>query len=180
LQSGSISVSSSGTVTGNYQTKIWLFPMGVGDTTSLSRSGSGGANWDRVDEYSADNDTTYVYYSSSSSNYIRDTYATQDSPVSSGTINSVTIYINCKYTSGTATPNARTVLRISSSYYTGTDITLTGSYTTYSTTYNSNPAGGLWTWSAINALQCGVDLKRTSGGGEVRCTQVYIVVMYTP
>jgi uncharacterized repeat protein (TIGR02543 family) len=174
---------SGGTITANFvidttQTLI-LRPMGVGNYNGLSRSGSGGANWDRVDEAAADSDTTYVYYDSSSSGYIRDTYATQDASAT-GTINSVTVYIVCRSYNVGGTAYARTVLRSGSNNYAGTDITLISSYSTYSTTYNSNPEGGSWSWSAINSLQCGVDLRRTSGGGEIRCTQVYIVVNYTP
>ena len=173
-------INGPGTITANFvvSTTIKLFPMGDGNYRDLSYFGDT-RNWRCVDEQTADDDTTYVYRSSSSSNYIRDTYATQDTSAS-GTINSVTIYIRCRYSGGSATPNARTVVRISGTDYVGTDIILTTSWATYSTTYTTNPAGGAWTWAAINALECGVDLRRTIGGGEVRCTQVYIEVNYTP
>jgi hypothetical protein len=173
-------INGPGTITANFviSTTIKLFPSGDGSYTQLSCRGDS-RNWRCVDEQLADEDTTHVYYPSSSSSYYGDTYATQDTSAS-GTINSVTIYIRCRSYNVGGTGYARTVLRISGSDYVGTDITLTSSYATYSTTYTSNPAGGAWTWSAINALECGIDLRRTTGGGEVRCTQVYIEINYTP
>jgi hypothetical protein len=111
-----------------------------------------------------------------------DTYATEDASVS-GTINSVTVWIRARHYLGggdTSTGYACTVLRSGTTNYQGDSITLTNSYNVYSTVYYTNPAGGAWTWSAINALQCGVGLTRTSGGGEARCTQVWIEVNYTP
>jgi flagellin-like protein len=170
------------TYVANTPQTLTLRPSGTGNAAELSRFGSGlSQNYQAVDETAADGSTTYVYRDSSSGSFYTDTYATQDSSVSTGTINSVKVYVVCNYDSGSATPHARTVLRVAGTDYYGTDTTaITSTWTTISTTYNTNPAGGNWNWAAINALECGVELYRTSGGGTIRCTQVYIEVNYTP
>jgi len=176
-------IGAAGTVTANFAANtpitITLRPSGVGSATELDRN-TGTQNYLAVDETVADGTSTYVYRSSSSAGFYTDTYATDDTSVT-GTINYVKIYIVCNYDGGTATPHARTVLRVSGTDYYGTDTTaITSTWTTISTTYNTNPAGGNWDWAAINALQSGVDLYRTSNGGTIRCTQVYVEVNYTP
>jgi uncharacterized protein (UPF0333 family) len=158
---------------------LTLHPSGSG-TSSLSIHG-GSANWNCVsDTGSGDGDSTYVYRDTSSGypSFTVDTYATEDASVS-GTINSVTVRMRAKSYNLGGTGYACTVLRSGGNNYQGTSVVLTSSYTVYSTTYSNNPAGGAWTWSAINSLQCGVGLTRTSGGGEVRCTQVWVEVNYT-
>jgi flagellin-like protein len=158
---------------------ITLRPNGVGNAAELDRN-TGTYNYQAVDEAVADGTTSYVYRSSSSTGFYTDTYATEDTSAT-GTINYVKIYIVCNYDGGTATPHARTILRVSGTDYYGTDTTaITSTWTTISTTYNTNPAGGNWNWAAINAMQSGVDLYRTSNGGTIRCTQVYVEVNYTP
>jgi flagellin-like protein len=178
-------LSAAGTLTATYAANtpvtITLRPNGAGNAAELDRSGSGlTQNYQAVDEATADGTSTYVYRSSSSTGFYTDTYATADTSVT-GTINYVKIYIVCNFDGGSATPHARTVLRVSGTDYYGTDTTsITSSWTTISTTYNTNPAGGNWDWATINALQSGVDLYRTSNGGTIRCTQVYLEVNYTP
>jgi len=54
----------------------------------------------------------------------------------------------------------------------------------YYTAYPTNPqSGNEWTWLEVNNLQAGVGLRRAAGTGgnkESRCTQVWVVVDYTP
>ena len=62
--------------------------------------------------------------------------------------------------------------------------TLGNSYAQFSTAYNSGPSGGAWTWTDIDTMQIGVYLIHgdTPGGTQnvARCTQVWVVVNYTP
>ena len=160
---------------------LTLRPSGAGDETNLTIGGTTPAstNWESVDDDpSSDDDVTYV--ESGAGVYEYDLYALPDTTVSGkGKINSVTVYVHCK---GTKTGlGARTRIKTNASTYDGNEITLTTAYATYSTAYNTNPqSGNEWTWAEINALQAGVGLKKPSGGATARCTQVWVVVDYTP
>jgi flagellin-like protein len=166
---------------------ITLRPEGTGSVEELDEDYSGVDNWECVEEVVSDGDSYYVY-DGTSSGHDTDTYSTENHGSESGTINSVTVYINCRqYGGASGTSYARTALRVSGTNYYGTDNALSSSWTTYSTPYTSNPAGGDWTWSAIDQLQCGVSLDSADASGYnynqvdiARCTQVWIVVNYTP
>jgi hypothetical protein len=68
-----------------------LRPNAAGDVTSISAQfPASGAHWNKVDEATADNYTTYV--STNSTNYQRDLYNILDHSTGSGLINSVTIH----------------------------------------------------------------------------------------
>jgi hypothetical protein len=162
-----------------------LRPMGGGYYTGLGRSGSGGSNWDRVDEAVSDEDLTYVW-GTSASNWNIDTYDTENSG-DLGTINNVTVYSRCRrYIAGSSSDSSysRTALRIGGSDYYGDTNNMGNSYTNYWTTYATKPGGGAWTWTDINNMQCGVSLYSadTSGGSQsnARCTQVWVEVTYMP
>jgi hypothetical protein len=153
-----------------------LRPTGLGGITQLSRSGAS-ANWDCVDEVSSDGDSTYVY--STSTSYQRDTYATQDHTPGSGTISSVSIYIRAR--ENVFDGYARTIIGTHGINYESSDLALTSSYADYSSTYATNPnTGAAWTWGEADAVECGVALRTTVSGYSARCTQVWIVVSYTP
>jgi len=55
---------------------------------------------------------------------------------------------------------------------------LTTSYATYTSVWTTNPAGGAWTWSAINGKEVGVQSYQggNSWKGEIRVTQIFVVV----
>jgi uncharacterized repeat protein (TIGR02543 family) len=156
---------------------LTLRPNGVGSTTSLSRI-TGSQNYYCVDDTgSGDGDSTYVYKTGQGDTG-RDTYATENTGAS-GTISSLTIYIRSRQYSGSGT--ARTVIRTYSTYYLGNSESLTSSYAVDSTVYNTNPnTGSAWTWTEINALEIGVELYESGSGNEIRCTQVWVEVTYTP
>ncbi len=68
-----------------------LRPNAVGDATNISsQEPSSGPHWDKVDETTADDLSTYVYTTSTS--YEQDLYHIPDHSSGSGTINSVTVY----------------------------------------------------------------------------------------
>jgi hypothetical protein len=173
-------ISGTGTITATFTQNapqtVTLRPSGAGNYQDLSQSPSSGSHYAKVSEITSDGDATYVYTTSTSTT--RDTY-TFTSTSATGTINSVTIYIVARATSS---GTAQTVVRISGSNYYGTSNTLTTSYTVYSTTYTLNPGtDNAWTWANINALDAGVRLARSgSSGNDARCTQIYVVVNYTP
>ncbi|MGD0978148.1 MAG: archaellin/type IV pilin N-terminal domain-containing protein [Candidatus Bathyarchaeia archaeon] len=154
---------------------VTLRPNGAGHYSELSQYPNSGNHYDKVSETTSDGDATYVYTTSTSTQ--RDSY-TFTSTSATGTINSVTIYIVARATnSGTAS----TVVRISGTSYYGTSNTLTTSYTPYSTQYTLNPdTNAAWTWADVSSLDAGVRLARSSGQTDARCTQIYVVVNYTP
>ncbi|GAB4279317.1 MAG: hypothetical protein Kow0056_12330 [Coriobacteriia bacterium] len=99
----------------------------------------------------------------------------------SGTINSVTVYIRARNTTG----NEEIGIGISDTV-TDVDSTLTyyqpgSSYTQYSQSFTTDSGGGAWDWTDIDNLQ--VHLRTAGNGGwsgEIRVTEVYAVVDYTP
>jgi hypothetical protein len=153
---------------------VTLRPYGNTGTENLNSYGCGGSNWNCVDEESSDGNTTYIYRNSDGS--AEDHYQLPNPP-HTGTIDSVTIYINVAY-SGTGSGNARTLIRTNGNEYTGSWNSLSSTYNQYSTSYPNNPSGGAWTWGQIDSLQAGVELRRNSGSGSARCTQVWVVVDY--
>ncbi len=154
-----------------------LRPNAAGDETAIpSQEPTSGAHWDKVDEATPDNDTTFVYNLTTS--YLRDLYNIPDHTTEAGTINSVKIYFRCG--SGGANSYAKPSLKSDSTVTDGTEVNIAaGTYTTYSQTWTTNPAdSGVWAWADIDALQIGVSLKgATSTAGQ--CTQVYVEVDYT-
>jgi uncharacterized membrane protein len=162
---------------------VTIRPGSAGDETNLTPNT--GANWAAVDEATSDNDTTYV--GTTNDSYLTDLYNLPDVSVSGkGKINSVTAYINARAISTPEQPSAYTRIKTNNTTDDGTAQTLTTSYLPYNTAYTTNPqSGNEWTWAEINALQAGVGLQRTKSTGklaerESRCTQVWVVIDYTP
>ena len=161
---------------------VTLYPENDGSTDDLQNNWgwSDNENWQFVDddEASPDGDTTYVYKYGSGDSWTQDTYITENSPVSSGTISSVTVFFRCRESSGNG--QARAVIRTYSNDYQGTSESLTSSWQLLSYTWDTNPAtSGQWTWSQINNMEIGVELQESGSGNEIRCTQVYVEVVYT-
>ena len=154
-----------------------LRPDALGAETSIPyQHPDSTAHYDKVDEDSADNDTTYVYCGGTES--YRDLYALPAHSVGSGTINSVKVYVTCRR-SASGVAYCRPSLRSNTTVTDGDEQEITGSYAVYSQQWNTNPANGNWTWDDIDALQIGVVL-RNDGSSSVRCTQVYVEIDYTP
>jgi hypothetical protein len=154
-----------------------LRPNAAGSETSIaSQYPSSGAHWDKVDEETPDNDSTYVY--TQGTNYERDLY-NLPAHTGSGTINFIKIYFRGKYN---ALPSyAKPSLKSDSTVTDGTQVALTTSWATYSQQWDTNPADSqAWEWTDIDALQIGVSLRAGYSYAAVFCTQVYVEVDYTP
>ena len=160
-----------------------LRPDAAGDYTALSRyPGDPVLNWEDVDEAVADEDTSFVY--TSSTTIVKDAYNLGATAIPDGsTINSVTVYF--RFRIGTDTPNnpgyAQPFLRLSGSETTGTAIEKDGAgapdFTTYSEAL-ARPGGGSWAVADLDSLQAVIGLYLPVGG-QARCTQVYVEVDYT-
>ncbi len=154
-----------------------LRPNGVGTETNLvGQYPTSGEHWDKVDEATPDDSSTYVRHNLTS--YATDTYALP-SGESVGDIDKVTVYARCCGVSGNYN-YAKTVIRTHSTLYEGTEHNLTSGWENLSTEYQLNPnTSQPWTWAEINDLEAGVALKSSSSGDFFAiCTQIYVEVTY--
>ncbi len=146
-----------------------LRPNGTGSLSALTTNCAN--NWQCVDEAVSDDDGTY---NSGSSNFWQyDLYAVENHTTGSGTIDSVKIFINAKLNFNNQ--RIRTYIRTNSTNYQGAQIKPSTIYTTYSTTYITNPQTSVaWTWTEIDAIEIGPQIRRAA-----RVTQVWIEIYYT-
>jgi RHS repeat-associated protein len=158
-----------------------------------------GGGWSVVDEVTPDEYSTFVYTENPYG--ARDLY-NLPSHTGSGIINSVSIYARCSCDSSVYAGNAMVSLKSGSSTQNGSVNQLSQSWVNISGYWNIDPnTGAAWTWAAIDNLQIGVSL---SAGCETfyqeewnegcwcyvqvpyylyyptYCTQVYVVVNFTP
>lgn len=164
---------------------LTLRPNAAGTTTQCSRSGSGGANYDRVYEATADDGVTYVYGTGDDTPQT-DTYNVPDQSIV-GTITNVRIYVRCLESTARTDVFAWTAIRIGTgSVQYGARIDTTTSWTNYYTDYptkTGNLGSGAWTLADINNLQIGVELQShhsSSAWRYAECTQVWAEVSYVP
>ena len=157
---------------------LTLRPDGVGTYTQYdSQFPTSGEHWDKVDEETPDEDSTYI--EGDSTNNDKDSYTLTDSGLPVGTIiNSVTVYIRSKK-SETPPTSVATFIRTNGADYTGLEIALSLSYVNYSTLYTTNPqTGSNWTVAEIDSLEAG--MQHTGAKNKIeRTTQVWIDVVYT-
>jgi hypothetical protein len=157
-----------------------LRPSGAGSETSIGvQYPNSTAHWDKVDDVTPDDSTTYV--ETSSATYVRDLYAMQNHSVGEGIIDSVTIYFRIILSDFVpyivyAKPSQKSGATVTD----GTEVAQgnTGiTWQTHSQKYTTNPAtSAAYTWAEIDSLEVGVSLK--TDGAYGLCTQVYIEVAY--
>jgi len=151
-----------------------LRPNATGTYSQCDRAGAF-FNYQCVDEAVADEDATYVYTQFGATEL--DTYNITNHIQGTGAINSVTVYIRARATSGTHAVEVaiRTYGTNDFGSYTSPVST---SYTDISAIWTENPyTNNAWTWAEIDALEAGVrhyDL----GFGYPLTTQVYVEVDY--
>lgn len=154
---------------------ITLRPNANGDTNDWNSTES--ANYLAVDETIADEDATYNY---TTTGLQVDLYNIEDPPsdVFGMNIDSVTVYIRVRTLNSSA--SAYIIFRTYGTDYT-VPINVSTSYTTYSATKTNNPyTGNPWTWTEVQNLQIGIKDKILGVGDEIRITQAYAVVEYSP
>ena len=156
---------------------LTLRPDAVGTETSISEQEGVGAHWSLVDDVVPDETTTGVR--STSSIWARDLYGLLNHTTENGIISSVVVYI---YVSDGNYRLTKTAIKTHGTVYDGSQQGGAGAviFNSHSTTYTTNPnTGGAWTWTEIDDMEVGVALY-SIGTAYVRCTQVYVVVNYTP
>ena len=152
---------------------ITLRPDGAGATTSLT--GCVTSNWQCVEDVIPDDNSTLVQRAATSWAY--DLYSLPDPIAAACPPSKVTVFLRCRMelTQG----DARGILRVNGMNFPGTATSLTTSWANYSFSWSSNPAtGSTWTWSDINAMQAGLELKGQNATKPAYCTQVWVEVGY--
>jgi len=156
-----------------------LRPNAAGDSTDFtSQVPASGSHWDKVDEASADDDTTYIRADPNGGAFSGRDLFNLPAPSSSGQINSVTMYIRAITN---IWGDCRGQLRTYSINYSFPGAAWRpAAWTTINNTWITNPnTGNPWTWQEIEDLQIGA--SGFAGAGQwVQVTQAYIVIDYTP
>ncbi|MEE9365258.1 MAG: hypothetical protein V3W44_01095 [Dehalococcoidales bacterium] len=160
-----------------------LRPNAAGDKTNITTQyPATGAHWDKVDDVTSDNDSTYV--ETNKGQYEEDLYETGNH-TAVGTINYVKVYMVARATGTPQQDSVYVQLKTNGVEYDGTPQQITTSYAPYSEQWTNNPqTGNPWTWDEIDDLQIGIGMRtsRTTGspsGKYTRSTQVYVEVNYT-
>jgi len=156
-----------------------LRPNGSGDSTQLIAVGDS-PNYKCVDEEISDGDTTYVR-SDTTTNPLLDLYTIPASSIPAGsTINSVTLYTVCRQITTPYYPKfTGAIKKPDGTILYGATRQITSGSTAYQVF--SDAFTGL-SLSDLVGLQIGIQIQQISGGilWQGRCTQVYIVIDYTP
>ena len=155
-------------------------PNATGDENGIDEQFPvSGEHWDKVDEETADDDSTYV--ASNNSSWKEDLYHIPDhsTQTAGGDINYVEGYLVCRGTANATQPSAYFHIRTNGTEHNGSSENMTTSYATYSHQWTNNPSTNTtWTWGEIDALQIGDGLRQPTGGQYTRCTQVYAEVSF--
>jgi len=176
----SLYVSAEGVITaeiyGSSEETATLRPTGGGYYHEYqSQYPASGEFWDKVDEVSADDSTTYITPPYTGPWF--ETFTLTSNPFSAGdSIISVEVFFRIVRSGGTSTTNyVAPVLRLGTTDVVGTNRASTGSWTTWSEVL-TRPGGGSWTVADFDSLEIGV--RATSAGFASHTTQVYAVVTY--
>ena len=155
-------------------------PNATGDETLIDEQyPTSGEHWDKVDEETADDDSTYV--ASNTPPWKEDLYHIPDhsTQTAGGSVNYVEAYMVCRATANITQPSAYVHIKTNGVEDSSSSENMTTSYATYSYQWDNNPqTDSPWVWSEIDALQIGVGLRQPVEGQSTRCTQVYTEVSY--
>ena len=161
---------------------VTLRPNGAGTVTELTPSA--GNNFDCVKEVTSDSDATYVSMNNPAGTNKKDLYTIETNSIgASDVINSVTVYAYARYVLATHATGARGLtIRENSTTTVETINAMTSAYFLYSKTWTVRPSDSAsFTKADIDSLEIGITLANLGAVAvSVRCTQIYVVVNYTP
>ena len=166
----------------NWNSVLWtvnddliLRPDAVGDETAIKdQYPDSGAHWDKVDEATADDDSTYVY--TPSLGWEEDLYniPNHSTQTAGGDINYVEVFMTSRASANATQPSAYVNIKTYGFEDPGLSENLTTSYAEYSNAWSDNPvSGSSWTWTEIDSLQIGLGMREGDVGVNSLCTQVY-------
>jgi len=159
---------------------IILRPNGAGaETTIPQQVPSSGYHWDKVDEETADDATTYIRtQGSNTQNWYRDLFTIQTPSSYSGAISKIVVYARAGNTASNQIGIFNISIRTNNTTVDSADVPITYGWRDESYTWTINPVTSQnWTWDNILSLQIGCKMKDFSGF-VVQCTQMYVVVYY--
>jgi hypothetical protein len=139
---------------------------------------AGATQWQLVDEAVSDDDGTYVYEASNNQRFSC-VFPTTPAVPTGATDISVAVYYNSKKQGAIGDPETTPFLRFSATNLGGNEDVLTTSYVVYPDTIGK-PGGGSWTVAEINGTAWEAGVNKTSPSGTARCTQLWVVISYTP
>ena len=154
----------------------------TGDSSVACARSTGATNYSCVDEAVTD-DADYVDGSSGSDAWVLDLYTLANHSTGSGTINSVSVYGRCRENDIPAQDWVKFALSIGGTTYYSTVVNITPSFDQYSRTWNTNPnTTAAWgsDWAVIDDLIAGVSLYDYKDSAWGFCSQLWVVIDYTP
>jgi hypothetical protein len=133
-----------------------LLPDGAGNYTNMTRSDTGLANFEHVDDQDPDGDTTYVYAETEGT---KDTYTANDTASSDEVIAGVIGNVIARKEDAGA-KFVRPIVRIGSTDYNGDSTALTESYALAKHVWDESPATATtWTSSEIDGMEIGQEVR---------------------
>ena len=159
---------------------IILRPNGAGAETAIPvQVPSSGAHWDKVDEETADDYTTYIRtQGGNTQNWYRDLFTIQSPSSQPGRITKIVVHARAGNTASNQTGIFNISIRTNSTTVDSADVPITYGFRDESYTWTNNPVtSSAWTWNEITNLQIGCKMKDWSGF-YVQCTQIYVAVHY--
>jgi hypothetical protein len=157
------------TVSGNGSLYYTLTPDGAGSVTDIPTLVGAATQWEAL----LTNDGSTSYIAQATATTTKQTLVSVSNVTATNNITSVTVFMVGKGT-GAGDRNAATLIRVGTNTTAGATLNLSISdWTTYNTTYTTNPNNGLaWTWANINGLEIGAQVA-VSAGNTTNITQVY-------
>ncbi len=162
-----------------------LRPNGPGDEENIPCViGDGlGTHWVTVDEPTPDDDGTYIY--DNTETYHRDLFSLTDHSTGQGAISRITVYGRFQAIAySPAQESAKICIKTGGAVYEQAfQLAAKDIWYNLSKEWVQNPnTGTAWTWSDIDSLQAGCALRKCKADVTCRtkCTQLYVIVEYTP
>jgi hypothetical protein len=154
---------------------VILRPIGTGDETEVKyQYPATGEHWDKVDEASSDNDSTYIY--TPSLGWEEDLYntANHSTQTAGGDIQYIEVFMLSRASSNVTQVSSYAHIKTNGLEDNGASENLTTSYASYSNQWNINPqSGSSWTWNEIDNLQIGIGMREGGVATDSLCTQIY-------
>jgi hypothetical protein len=170
-------ISGSGNITSIiYNATRIYYPGGTGNYTNIAGQNPGaGDHWDKVDDSAATPDDDATYVTTGNTVQEKDAYTLTGAIASAANITSVTVYYRmCPLIQpGTGQP----FLRLAGAETAGATHFFGVAWENDSQTL-ARPIGGSWTAADFATLEVCIGMRTNVAGGELRCTQVYVVVNY--
>jgi hypothetical protein len=153
-----------------------LRPNAGGTYQAWGTFGAPPSHWERTSDQ---NDATGVQ-SPAGNTTAKETEQLQNAS-QTGTINSVTAYMRAKASGSSAPERATLIWKLGATEVEPGGVAISRTtFTDYSDTRTTDPAGGSWDWSDINNLEIGARATTIGSSEYIQVSEFWIVVDYTP